>query len=169
MVRPWLVQALVLALAAAQIAYYYVRLPDRVPADFDLQGVAVGWMSRAGFLATYVAVAAIIVVACHWLPRWIGKLPSAALSLANKAYWLAPERRQSTIDAIRQEIGWIGVCTQAFVVVVMQLVLNAALSGGERVSMSILWTALVLYLAAILRIARRLVLKFATPSAAGTG
>ena len=168
MVRPWLVQALVLAVAAAQIAYYYVRLPDRVPADFDLQGVAVGWMSRAGFLATYVAVAATIVVACHWLPRWIGKLPSAGLRSLHK-YWLAPERRQSTIDAIRLQLGWIGVCTQAFVVVVMQLVMNAALVGGKRVSMSILWTALVLYLVAILRIARRLMVRFATPSTAGPG
>jgi len=53
--------------------------------------------------------------------------------------------------------------------VVMQLVMNAALMGGKRVSMSILWTALVLYLAAILRIARRLMLRFATPSTAGPG
>ncbi len=167
--RPWLVQVLVLALAAAQMAFYYARLPDRVPSDFDLRGVAAGWMSRAGFLATYIAVAAIIVVACHLLPRWIGKLPSAGLHMANRTTWLAPERRQRTLAAIERQLGWIGVCTQAFVVVVMQLVMNAALSGGERVSMPILWTVLVLYLVAIFRLALRLVSKFSTPAAAGPG
>ena len=89
---------LVIAVAAVvQCVHDFPLLPDRMASHFGPSGMPNGWMSKSQFLTVYAMVLLPALAVEFWLARRIAKTPGARMNLPNKDYWMAPERRASTL------------------------------------------------------------------------
>lgn len=89
---------LLVALLAGCIGYVLLTgatLPEGVASHFSASGSADGWMSR-GLYLTLPVVALVAMGPIALLTPAIAERPGAALLLPNRAYWLAPQRREAT-------------------------------------------------------------------------
>lgn len=140
--------ALTLA-GVAQAAYWNARLPVRVASHFGLSGRADGFMSREASLLLGVAVIGGTGLLFAALPPYLRRTSGRTMNLPHKAYWLAPERRESTLDALARWMAWFGVGTQLLVLAAFELSYRANVAAlapeTARLQGSLFWTLLALY------------------------
>jgi serine/threonine-protein kinase len=102
-----LLLAFLLAGFVAFIGHSSKQLPDRVATHFDLHGKPNGWMTRAQHVKFSVGVGVgtpVLVVGVFALVR---KTKGWGLNIPNKAFWLAPERQQTTFAFLRRHGYWL--------------------------------------------------------------
>lgn len=89
-VAPVLVSA---ALLAALAFYYYPQLPvQRLATHFDAAGNANGWMSRDGFMTSFLGLAAVFTLLDVLVVWWAGREPLIAVDRLGSSWWMGPER-----------------------------------------------------------------------------
>ena len=112
----------VLTAACAQAAYFRELLPARVATHFDSAGLPNGWMERDVHLMFSVGLVAFLS-ALFLLARFsITRLPPSRLNIPNKAYWLAPERRDETVRRVAGQVELIGLVVGAGLLAMLQMV-----------------------------------------------
>lgn len=128
------------------LGYDYSFLPERVPSHFDWRGHPNGWMSRASltlFMGTVSLVLPIFVLAiAAWAPDRFKNLP-------NRAYWLAPERRDETRTWLLLSCFWFCSFFILFNTAVYYLIVQAALHHSNLNALA-LWSCVSLFLGATL-------------------
>jgi uncharacterized membrane protein len=102
---------IILILCLGQAAYYYPLLPGRVASHFGASGLPDAWSSREAFIRMYLIVMALIVAAFPGIGFLLRKTPTSLINLPNKDYWLAPERREETIEYLANQFLWFGSAT----------------------------------------------------------
>lgn len=117
---------------ALQVPLQQARLPERMAAHFNLAGEPDGWMSRGAFAAVSSAVVLVVGAILAGVFALIRRLPDRYFSLPRRDYWLAPERRASTIGFLDRRLSWLGIATLLLLMVLAQLVIRANLSGDPR-------------------------------------
>jgi uncharacterized membrane protein len=125
-----LAYAALLGTALLQSIYFYPQLPERLSSHYNAQGVANGWSTKGTFFMLYALLIGLMLAIFTLIPRLIRKLPSALINLPNKDYWLAPERRDQTLEAFASQMRWFGVAVIAILVFSFQLALSANLPGS---------------------------------------
>ena len=135
-----------LLLAAAQVFYYYPRMPDTVASHFDGLGAANDWSSKTGFFAIYLAMVVMLVAVFELLPRWSQKSNRFGSKIPNRDYWLAPERVAETGEFLRRQMMLMGIAHMLLVVYAIQLAIIANLDSEPRLHPGIGW-ALGIYFA----------------------
>ena len=137
---------LLLVATALMLRHYYPQMPDPMAAHFDGSGRADGYQSRdAFFLLTGGLMLLVIVIfaGAGWLFRIV---PSNLFSLPNRDYWLAPERRNTTIAFITRQMEWFGVGTLMLLAAVLWLAMQANLNPEPTLDSSMMWWLTGLYL-----------------------
>lgn len=86
--------------AAAFVLYTGQELPPRVASHFDFSGTANGFMSREGYLAFMTPITVGIPLAMALIAPWLGRRWPGSVNLPHRDYWLAPERREASIDSL---------------------------------------------------------------------
>jgi uncharacterized membrane protein len=94
--------------------YYYPRLPEQVAYHFGVSGQPDAWGSKMHFLILYLVTVALMAAIFLGLGFAIPKIPNRAINIPNKDYWLAPERRQKTLEYILPLFFWLGSFTMIF-------------------------------------------------------
>lgn len=83
-------------------------LPERIASHFDASGSANGYMTRDGYrlfmLAFGVGFPLLLTALIAWLPRLVPNL----INIPNRDYWLAPERRETTLTTLSVYGLWQG-------------------------------------------------------------
>ena len=120
-----------LLLAAAQVAYFYPKMPATVASHFNESGKANGFMPRDGFVGIYFFVMALMGVTFFLMPKGILKFPDSMVSLPHKRYWLAPGRRAKTGEMIEAYMNECGNATLVFLLLVFQMSFTANLDGTQ--------------------------------------
>jgi len=123
--RSWLLFLLVLACAAAFVHFSSASLPERVGSHFAASGTADGFAPREGYRAFMLAFAAgfpLLVVA---LMTVAFTRSGAALNLPNRDFWLAPERRRTTVNYLVRRATGFGMMMSVFLCYVHWLVVGA--------------------------------------------
>jgi uncharacterized membrane protein len=143
----WFVFIALLAVAALVIFLTGQSLPDVVASHFSSSGVANGRMSRDAYLTLMIGVAAGLPLAINVLQTLLLGA-SASLKLPNSAYWLAPERKATTLAFLRLQSMTFGVLLAAFLCFVHLCVVDAHSVTPARISSSVLSYGLVAYLLA---------------------
>jgi uncharacterized membrane protein len=146
--------------AVAQAAYYYPRLPDTVASHFDLSGQPDRYMSKETVVAVHGGVVALLAAMFLGINFIIGKVPDTLVSMPNKDYWLAPERRTQTYDAISSLMLWFGCATIAFLLGAFQIAVHANLSEDRRMRNVVFWSLLAVYAIFVCAWLIRLILRF---------
>jgi hypothetical protein len=150
-----------LALVCVQMAYFYPKIVQVVAAaqsvpsahggavasHFDAAGVPNGHQTISRFFTTYIAIIVLEGALFFGAPALLSYIPSEFINLPNRDYWLAPERRVQTLADLNARFNWLGVATVSLVLVVMQWVLAANLSGDPRLPGFAVWIPLGAYLA----------------------
>lgn len=119
--------AAVLVIAVAQLVWAYSRLPEIVASHFDGAGRANGWMSRDAFVLSQLGLLGLIVVCFVGFPQALGRIPVRLISLPNRDYWFAPERRADTLDFMRRQLWWMACATILFLAAIAELVIGVNL------------------------------------------
>ncbi len=82
-------------------------LPPQIASHFNLYGEADGWMGRGAALTLMGVVGVglpLLIVAMMFVIRF---LPTNAINLPNREYWLSPERRASTYSWLLRWTLWM--------------------------------------------------------------
>jgi uncharacterized membrane protein len=160
-------RAVLLLLAAAgvvQLLYYHPLLPQNVASHFDGAGEANGFQSRNGFVALSGSVLILMVVLFGGLGALFRTIPSSWFNLPNRDYWLAPERREETLDEILRRMEWLGAVSLGLWLFIIQMVLETNLTPEPRLEARATWIVLGLYLAYTAVWAVRFLLRFRKPA-----
>jgi uncharacterized membrane protein len=128
-----------LVVAVGQTAIYYSQMPEVLASHFDGAGRPNGHMTRGVFFAIHLGIMAILAVSFLLLPGRLRFFSYRSWSIPNKEYWLAPERREETLLHVQDQTIWCGVVTAAFLILVIQLAIEANLNPPPRLSSAIGW------------------------------
>lgn len=124
-------------------------LPDRVASHFGAEGLANGYMTRAGYhwfmLFFTLGFPAFMVLAIGWLPRLIPQYTN----IPNRNYWFAPERRALAFDFLTIHALWFGCLLVLFLCSVHWLVVQANAQHPPQLANGPFLLALGVFLAAI--------------------
>jgi uncharacterized membrane protein len=148
-----------LVVALLQLGYGALYLPDIMASHFDAAGRANGWQSRSAFLLLSAFILALVSLAFALMPRMFRGVPVGLVSLPQRDYWLAPERRDQTFAFIARSMLWFGCATLALLVAVTHLVLRVNLGLEPRLPSAWMFGLLAVYvgftLVWLLRFVRR--------------
>jgi uncharacterized membrane protein len=143
----WLAPVLVgglLAFGALRVALVWAELPRRMASHFGPSGAADGFMSRDRFLMVMALVSGVPVLLCAALPALIRHVPSEAINMPNRDYWLSPERRERSLSRLSFWLEWLAVPIAALLVLVVDLTLRANV-GRAGLDMSVFGAGFVAY------------------------
>ncbi len=72
------------------------------------------------FLIVYLVTVAVMALTFLGFGLAMPKMPNSIINLPNKDYWLAPERRQQTLDYMLSRFMWLGSITMLLLLDVFQ-------------------------------------------------
>ena len=117
--------AVLVAAAAVFVLLSGATLPEHVASHFGGDGAANGFMPRAGYLGVMLGITVGVPLLLA-LPGWlIRRLPASLIRLPHKEYWLAPERRASTLAFMTHHSMIFGTFALVFLCYVHWLVVAA--------------------------------------------
>jgi len=125
------------------------QLADPVATHFGSGYLANGWMTRDGYLAFSLAFSVFLPVVIAGLVVWLPRVASGPLSLPNRDYWLAPERRAATLESITVRAIAIGSLFAIFMAGVHWLILEANAAVPPQLPARLFWAMLIAFLAAL--------------------
>lgn len=126
------------------------NLPSVVASHFTGSGQANGFMPHRVYLSFMLALLIglpSLLIALTW---WSLGSSRTRINLPNKDYWLAPERRASTVAYLRTGLLWFGVLLLAFLCYAHWLVVLANGQQPPRLENPWFIGGLVSFLAALL-------------------
>jgi uncharacterized membrane protein len=118
--------------------------PGVVPSHFDLAGRPNAWSSRNEFFALQFAVTLGIAALFIGIPWLLKFTPTSLINLPNKSYWLAPGRREETMDRLASYFDVFASATVLLLMVVFEL--SSQASRGGTPTTNFFLPALVSYL-----------------------
>jgi len=124
--------------------YYYPRLPEQVAHHFGGSGQPDAWGGKMHFLIVYLATVAVMAISFLGVGLALPKIPNSAINLPNKDYWLAPERRQQTLDYMLPPFLWLGSLTMLLLLDIFHQSFRVHL--GKATSLDHFWISMGVYL-----------------------
>jgi uncharacterized membrane protein len=128
-----------LVVFALQCGYYYTRLPATMASHFGGNGMPNGWSDKLEYFGLMAGVVALLAGVFLLLPELLSRLSPYSMNLPNRDFWLAPERREETIQYMREAVRSMMAATLALMVIVNQLVIDANLREEPRLSSATVW------------------------------
>jgi uncharacterized membrane protein len=104
--------------------------PGRVPSHFDAAGRPNAWSSRDEFFFLQVGVTLGIAALFIGIPRLLKSTPTSLINLPNKGYWLAPDRREETMDRLASSFEVFACATVLLLLAVFELTSRASHGGS---------------------------------------
>ncbi len=138
---------LVIVLGLSLQVWYWAQLPEQMAIHFGPDGKANQWMSRAG--ATVLSCGLVVGLPLFFsiIPIAIRRLPTSTINIPYREYWLAPERREATLDWISGFMFWFAAGIAVFIVAINHLTFLAN-RDAKPLPMLPFWIALALFLGA---------------------
>lgn len=149
----------VLLTAAADLAWLYPQLPERMATKFGAGGQPVAWTARGSFLTLQIfslVFVAVLIVGLWWaMPRF----PANLINLPHRHYWLAPEREAATRQWLGNLVLCLGLALLVYLTGVGHLAMRANLAPEPRLGPAFWWLT-GSYLAGTLALVAWLYLRF---------
>jgi uncharacterized membrane protein len=122
-------------------------LPEHVAVHFGLGGAPDGWASSQVSTLMMLGMHTLLFVGLSLSPNRLAKVPSKWISLPNRDYWLAPERRAQTMERLSRSMWHFGTALFLFMFFIGLLTIRANLSDPVRLDERSLLIALGVFLA----------------------
>ncbi|MFH1501759.1 MAG: DUF1648 domain-containing protein [Candidatus Eisenbacteria bacterium] len=127
---PLTVMVLLAAVAAFQLVHHYPNLPETIATHFGASGQADGWSGTRSFMLIYGVIEGAMVVGAFLIARFAMRIPTGALNIPNRDYWLEPERRSESLHFVWSRVLWMMAATLAFLIAVAEIVFRSNLTPG---------------------------------------
>lgn len=123
------------------------QLPERVATHFNASGDPNGWMSRSGnqnSMLIFGLAFPLFVVGLSYAARF---LPASLINIPNRNYWLAPGRRQQTLNYLVCHSLWFACLAVCVVTGIQYSIVQANQRTPPHLSTSILVSVVGSFLA----------------------
>jgi serine/threonine-protein kinase len=157
---PWFLFVGLILFAAVFVPLTAGALPARVASHFAGSGAANGYMSRSGYVVFMLVFSIGLPLGLVVFLTALFRHATSLINLPNRAYWLAPERREETVAFLVNHAAWFGSLLVAFASFVHWLVVAANTAQPPRLSNSTLLAGVAVFLACLLIWAAALLLCF---------
>ncbi len=138
-------------------------LPATVASHFGAGGNPNGFMSRDAYLAVMLALVVFVPLVMSVAPARALRDPDARINLPNRDYWLAPERREQTIQALLGQMRWFAAAVLVFLCYANVLVVRANALAPPRLNGAALGLGVLLLLSSLAAWALLLIARFRRP------
>lgn len=143
------VLGLLSVLAIAQNLYYWNYLPERVAIHFGANGQPDNWLDKDR--ATMLMM--LLQIGLPWMMVGIAYsiryLPTSAINIPNREYWLQPERRDATFSYVSGMLGTIAIAESLLIGAMNHLSFDANRLGQPLNTISFV-VVLALFMAVVL-------------------
>ena len=132
-------------LAIVQNAIYWTKLPERVATHFGANGQPNDWMDRtSGTVLMLVVQVAVpwLIVGLAYLTKY---LPASLINIPHREYWLAPERRATSLFYVQRLVIAIACVMSMFMMSINHLIFRANMAATS-LNMTAFTVVMVLYL-----------------------
>ncbi len=160
---PRLLFVLVLVVVAVVIAATGGLLPPEVASHFGTNGLANGWMPRAGYLALVVALAVALPLLVACTSGLVPRMTRVARLVRHPEWWMAPERREATEAFLANHACALGMLLSLFVLGVHLLALQANTARPAVLPLGPFYALLGAFLALVAAWIATLMLRFRAP------
>jgi uncharacterized membrane protein len=137
---------ILISVCVLQFVYYWPLMPEHMASHFDGAGNPNGWSSRRAFFCLYAGLTAMVILMFRILPSLLRRFPDSLVSVPNREYWLAAERRQEAFSLITDRLLFFGNGTLIFFVAIVQSVFQANLKNMHRMSAEAMWRLVIIYI-----------------------
>jgi uncharacterized membrane protein len=127
------------AVAVAQVLYFYPQLPETMATHFDGAGHPNGCSTKVAFFGVMFGMMGLMAAVFLVLPRSFSRMPQSWISLPYRDYWLSEERRAETVRFIEQQSAWFGVVTQLLIIATTQFTIDANLRPCPQLPVHFMW------------------------------
>lgn len=127
------------ALGVVQSLYYYTQLPKRVAIHFGSGGMPDSWDSSEVNLAISIFLYLFLVAMFIAIPATLKYIPLRFISLPNREYWLADERKETSIDWLGGMFNLYGTALIVFFLLLGHLVYLANMSSQVVLNEKAVW------------------------------
>ena len=136
------------------------NLPENIASHFNGSGLPNGFMSQKGYLIfMLVFVLGIPSVVVGGISAAL-RIAQSSINIPNKNFWLAPERKQETIQYLTGHVAWLGCMFSIFIAYVHWLLIKANSVQPAQLSNSHLFLGIGALLLSIVLWGSLLSLKF---------
>lgn len=139
---PKLIFVLLALYAAVHFSAVYPQLPSVVASHFNGRGAPNGWQPKQAFFIFFVVMTVLCVLIGFGLASIIGAIPIQLINLPNKYYWLAPERREDTLEWLKAYFGWLACGLYVVMIVAFDYAAKSNLHPGQPPDAARLWYTL---------------------------
>jgi uncharacterized membrane protein len=158
------VYLLLAVVLAVQVLVYYPQLPDWMASHFDAAGAPNARMPKESFLLLFCGIllgtSALLALG---VPALIAS-KADMVNLPNKGYWLAPERREATLQFLKAHFTWLGSAILALGIVVLYLVAEFHLRHQAALPSDAMWGTLILFFCFVMYWIGRMFWRLSLPS-----
>jgi uncharacterized membrane protein len=92
------------------------QLPDRIATHFNFNGQPDGWASRGSYMSFIISFGTGLTLFIVFVGFVLRFAPNESISLPNREYWLAPERRAETKTYIFRQMLWFSCWLICFLI-----------------------------------------------------
>jgi len=124
-------------------------LPPIVAAHFDAAGHANGFMPRTAYVGLMLVVGVLAPLFITVVPLRAMRRPGARINLPDPSYWLAPERRDATLNHLSRQVVRFASMLTLFLGYVQTLVVVANRATPPRLPMHGLVAGLLVFLVSV--------------------
>ncbi len=134
-----------LLIVVCHMAYFWPHLPDKMATHFGANWEPDGWMSKNMFMLTYAGLIGIISMSFLGSIALMKKVPHSMINLPKKEYWLAPERKDETMDYLSETMLRLHNITITFLVAIMHMTIKYNTSG-QKIDSELFWILFVAFM-----------------------
>jgi serine/threonine protein kinase len=142
-------------------------LPERVATHFGIAGAANGWMTRTGYLTFVTTFPLLLALFFAGISALIKILPACFCNIPNRDFWLAPERRATTVVLVRHWLAGLLCLMTLFFGALHVLTIGANRSTPPQLPMGGLLLLVILFLLALMIWLTLFLMRFAEIRTAG--
>ena len=135
--------AVAVVMSVIEALWFYPVIPGRMAVHFDISGIANGWGPKEPFFICLGVVFSVMVIIFGVFSLFLRRLPDSLINLPNKDYWLAPARRQETMDRITDQMFFFGATSIFLLDAISFLCFSANLMPVPAMPVALLWGMLV--------------------------
>jgi uncharacterized membrane protein len=149
-------------MACALIFIYYTgqSMPEIVASHFNSSGIPTGFIPRPLYLLAILVVVLVAPLMLVILPRLAMRNPNVHINVPHRDYWLAPARRQQTVNIISQQSTRFASMLMLFLCYAHWLVVYANSSTPPSLSSGWLLAGLTVFMGLTVRWAFGLIARF---------
>lgn len=143
MLLPFILLGAVVAAAVCQVVHFYPHLPDVAVSHWGPGGQPDGWLNKVTFfwamIISELGTTGVFVAIAFAFPY----IPKRWWNLPHKDYWLAHERRSSTVRYVQIHTLWGAVIIQIAMVLLWQSTINANVKPELHWPANFWWTLII--------------------------